>query len=53
MDYPTILRNLHDTESEAILAVYTHFEVENGTPQDAMRIQFEKLRALIAGIDGH
>ncbi len=53
VDYPTILRNLRATESEAILAVYTHFEVENGTPQDAMRIQFEKLRALIAGIDGH
>ena len=49
----TILRNLRNTESEAILAVYTHFEVENGAPQDAMRIQIETLRALIAGIDGH
>ena len=53
VDFAAILHKLRDTESEAILAVYTHFEVENGTPQDAMRIQFEKLRALIAGIDGH
>ena len=51
VDYPTILRNLRDTGSEAILAVYTHFEIENGTQSDVMRIQFDRLRKLIAGID--
>ena len=51
VDYPTILRNLRDTGSEAILAVYTHFEIENGTQSDVMRIQFDRLRKRIAGLD--
>jgi sugar phosphate isomerase/epimerase len=51
VDYPTILRNLRDTDSEAILAVYTHFEIENGTQQDVMRIQFDRLRGLISSIE--
>tara|TARA_Y100000588_G_scaffold390868_1_gene497628 strand:- start:539 stop:1477 length:939 start_codon:yes stop_codon:yes gene_type:complete len=53
VDYPTILRIMRDTGSEAILAVYTHFEIENGTQEDVMRIQFDRLRGLIAGLDGN
>ena len=51
MDYPTILRNLRDADSDAILAVYTHFEIEHGTQQDVMRIQFDRLRGLISSIE--
>ena len=53
VDYPTILRSMRDTGSEAVLAVYTHFELENGTQQDAMRIQFDKLGGLISSIESH
>lgn len=50
VDYPTILRSIRDANSAAVLAVYTHFEIENGTQADVMRIQFDKLKGLIAGL---
>jgi predicted dehydrogenase/sugar phosphate isomerase/epimerase len=53
VDYPTILRSMRDTGCEAVLAVYTHFELENGTQQDAMRIQFDKLKGLIRSLGAH
>ncbi len=47
VDYVTILRQLREHRSEAILAVATHFQPANGSQVDAMRTNFAQLKQLI------
>ncbi|MBI2506310.1 MAG: sugar phosphate isomerase/epimerase [Candidatus Latescibacteria bacterium] len=53
VDYTAILRQLREHQSEAVLSVATHFLPPSGSAQEAMRINFANLRALIrrAGVE--
>lgn len=51
VDYPTILRNLRDHRCDAVLSVATHFKPPDGTPVDAMRINYANLKKLIRQVE--
>ena len=51
VDYPTVLRNLRDHRSDAVFAVATHFRPPSGDGADAMRINFAKIKPLIAQVE--
>ena len=51
VDYPTILRQMRDTGSDAVLAVYGHFIPEGGTHEDAMRINVANMMRMVAEIE--
>ena len=50
IDFQTVLRNLRDHGSEAILSVATHFRPPSGSSVEAMRINYAKLTALINAV---
>ncbi len=52
VDYPTILRQLREHRSEAILAVATHFQPASGSKVEAMRTNFAQLKRLISQAEG-
>ncbi len=52
VDYLTILRNLRDHRSDAFLALATHFKPPGGSLIEAMRINYSKLKALMAKVEG-
>ena len=47
VDYPTVLRNLRDHGSDAILSMATHFRPPSGSAEEAMRINYATLTGLI------
>lgn len=47
VDYPKILHNLRTYYCDAVLSVSTHFLTLGGTPEEAMRINYENLKDLI------
>ncbi len=51
VDYPTILRNLRAYRSDAVLSLSTHFRPPSGSPEEAMRINYHNLRALIRRVE--
>lgn len=51
VDYPTILRSMRDTRSDAVLAVYGHFIPEGGTHEDAMRVNVANMQRMVAEIE--
>lgn len=48
VDYPTILRQLHDHQCDVVLSVATHFLPASGSAEEAMRTNVDRLTALIA-----
>ena len=50
VDYPTVLRNLRDHGSDAILSIATHFRPPSGSAEEAMRINYATLTGLIAQV---
>ena len=51
VDFPTVLRNLRDSRSDAVLSVATHFTPPSGSRVDAMKTNFSNLRRLIGQVD--
>ena len=51
VDYLTILRNLRDHRSDAVLALATHFRPPSGSLIEAMHINYANLKALIAKVE--
>ncbi len=51
VDYLTILRNLRDHHSDAVLSVSTHFRPPSGSREEAMRINFANLRKMISQVE--
>ena len=47
VDFPTVLRNLSDHESDVVLSVSTHFRPPSDSEVEAMRINYANLNALI------
>ena len=47
VDYPAVLRNLRDHNCDVYLSVATHFVPASGSREEAMRINYANLRALI------
>jgi len=47
VDYRTLLGNLRDSRSDAVLSVSTHFRPPSGSADEAMRINYKNLKALI------
>ena len=50
IDFPTVLRNLRDHASDAVLSVATHFRPPSGSGVEAMRINYGRLKELIDGV---
>ena len=50
VDFPTILRGLHDRRSDAVLSVANHFLPPSGSREEAMRINVANLRRMIGDI---
>ena len=50
VDYPTVLGNLRDHNCDVYLSVATHFVPASGDRVEAMRINYDNLRQLIAQI---
>ena len=50
VDFPTVLRNLRDHQIEAVISIATHFRPESGSAEEAMRINFANMKALIDGV---
>ena len=51
VDYWTVLTNLRQHRSEAVLSVSTHFLPPSGSRVEAMRINYANLRKLIDNVD--
>ncbi|MCZ6676025.1 MAG: sugar phosphate isomerase/epimerase [Candidatus Poribacteria bacterium] len=51
VDYLTVLRNLRDHRCDAVLSVATHFVPPSGSSEEAMRINYANLRALIRKVE--
>ena len=51
MDYLTVLRNLRDHQCDAVLSMATHFLPPSGSREEAMRINFANLKALISQVE--
>ena len=51
VDYLTVLRNLRDHRSEAILSLATHFRPPSGSPEEAMRINYARLTKLTSQVE--
>jgi sugar phosphate isomerase/epimerase len=51
VDYLTILRNLRDHRSDAVLSVATHFRPPGGSQVDAMRINYANLKKHIQQVE--
>ena len=51
VDFPTVLRNVREHRPDAVLSVATHFRPPSGSPTEAMRINYARLRALIDQIE--
>lgn len=47
VDFPTVLRNLSDHQSDVVLSVATHFRPPSDSAVEAMRINYANLNALI------
>ena len=47
-----ILRNLLEHRSNAILALATHFRPPSGSLIEAMHLNYAKMKALIARVEG-
>ena len=47
VNYSTVLRNLRDDGSDAVLSVATHFRPPSGSAEEAMRINYASLKGLI------
>ncbi len=52
VDFPTVLRNLRDNRVDAVLSVATHFRPASDSSVEAMGINYENIRALIAQVEG-
>ena len=44
------LRSLHENRCDVVLSVATHFRPPGDSPVEAMRINYENLKALIAQV---
>ncbi len=51
VDYLTVLRNLRDHGSEAILSLATHFRPASGSAEEAMRINYARLTELMGRVE--
>jgi len=51
VDYPTVLRNLHDHHCDTVLSVATHFLPPSGSPEEAMRTNYANLKTLIKKVE--
>ena len=51
VDYLTVLRNLRAHHSDAVLSVATHFKPASGSAEEAMRINYANLKALIHKVE--
>ena len=51
VDYLTVLRNLRDHQCDAVLSVATHFQPPSGSAEEAMRINYANLKALIHKVE--
>ncbi len=51
VDYLTVLRNLRDHRSEAILSLATHFRPPSGSAEEAMRINYDRLQDLTRRVE--
>ncbi len=51
VDYPTVLCNLRDHDCDAVFAIATHFRRPGHDDEDAMRINFAKIKPLISKIE--
>ncbi len=51
VDYLTVLRNLRDHRCDAVLSVATHFRPPSGSAEEAMRINYANLKALIHKVE--
>jgi sugar phosphate isomerase/epimerase len=51
VDYLTVLRNLRDHRCDAVLSVATHFRPPSGLAEEAMRINYANLKALIHQVE--
>ncbi len=52
VDFPTALRGLRDNDADAALSVATHFRPASGSSVEAMRINYDNIRALISRVEG-
>ena len=50
-DYKTAFRNMRDADSDAVLAMATHYVPDGGTKVDAMKTNYDHMRAIIAEIE--
>ena len=51
VDYLTVLRNLRHHQCDAVLSVATHFQPPSGSAEEAMRINYANLKALINKVE--
>ena len=51
VDYLTVLRNMRDHRSDAILALSTHFRPASGSAEEAMQINYANLKSLISQVE--
>ena len=51
VDYLTVLRNLRNHRCDAVLSVATHFQPPSGSAEEAMRINYANLKALIHKVE--
>ena len=51
VDYWTVLANLRQHRSDAVLSVSTHFLPPSGSRVEAMRINYANLRKLVDNVD--
>ena len=51
VDYMTILRQLRDHQSEAVLAIATHFRPASGSREGAMRTNYASIKDLIRRVE--
>jgi len=51
VDYPAILRSLRAHRSDAVLSLSTHFRPPGGSAEEAMRINYANLQALIRRVE--
>ena len=51
VDYPAILRSLRAHRSDAVLSLSTHFRPPSGSAEEAMRINYANLQALIRRVE--
>ena len=51
VDYPALLRNVHQHQCDVVLSVATHFTPPGGSAIDAMRTNFENLGKIMRQVD--